>query len=397
MANYRIDGNELQKNYQRQRKTLSERREQPTTVPMGNYRIDVDGNPILPEPIEESNTSNHEAERDYFIQSTEEMIDEPVYQENIYDLNDYRQSQMKQDPTYLYQSTPPEERIFEQPKFEKNHRLDTRSNWQKMNHQLQIIVNPLGNNLSIQRLPKGLVKLSSIFFVIYLMMLISGWQLLPFNKVNQLVVTGNNYVASEAIAYSSRIRSTDTVDEVISQRQLIEEKIIEENPIIESTVITRDNWMHLQLKVTEHQVVAKVVVNGQYVPILTNGELLDDQTTLSTITEDALNNLPTVSGFSQKGKLIELTTILRQVEETVLVNIATIQLSNDPQKPNGIEVLMKDGNKIRAIISTFAQKVNFYPEMVQQMDGQIGTINLEVGAYFIPGNENANSVNLSTN
>ena len=58
---------------------------------------------------------------------------------------------------------------------------------------------------------------------------------------------------------------------------------------------------------------------------------------------------------------------------------------------------MKDGNKARAVISTFAQKVNFYPEMVQQIGDQIGTINLEVGAYFIPEQSNTNSVNLNIN
>lgn len=397
MANYRIGAEDLQKNYQRQRKTLSERSDQPTTVPMGNYRIDQEGNPMLPQASIPVQSSAPLEDLDYFNQMAEAEEIATPYRENVYDLADYRQTSTDHNEAYQKNSTLNAERVFREPTFEGNHRLDTRSNWEKLNQKLQTVINPAGNNTSIQKLPRGLIKLSSIFFFIYLLMLIAGWQLLPFNKVNQVVVTGNNYVESEAIELSSRIRDTDAVDDVISQRQAIEAKIIEENPIIESIVFTRDNWMQLQMKVTEHQVVAKVEINGHYVPILTNGEMLDDQITISTITDEALNNLPTLSGFSQKGKLIELTTILRQVEQAVLTKIDTIQLMNDPQKPNGIHVEMKDGNKVRAIISTFAQKVNFYPEMIQQIDGQIGTINLEVGAYFIPDSENANSVNLGTN
>lgn len=397
MANYRINGDELLKNYQRQQKTLSERKEQPLTVPMGNYRIDQDGNPILPESVETDHSNDSTQDSDYFNQSTANEESMPSFRENIYDLNDYRQASLNQERTFQNRLPTQSDRSFPETNFEGNHRLDNRSNWQKMNGKLQAIVNPLGNNTSIQKLPRGLIKLSSIFFIIYLMMLISGWQLLPFNKVNQVVVTGNDYVESEAIEISSRIRPSDVVDEVISQRQAIEAKIIEENPIIESIVMTRDQWMQLQLKVTEHQVVAKVEVNGHYVPILTNGELLDDQITIAMMTDEALSNLPTLSGFTQKGKLIELTKILRQVDQEVLTNIETIELSKEPQKPNGIHVQMKDGNKVRAIISTFAQKVNFYHEMVQQIDGQIGTINLEVGAYFTPDSGNTNSVNLGTN
>lgn len=397
MANYRIDGETLQKNYQRQQQTLSERKEQPTTVPMGNYRIDQYGNPIFPEKNDIPASQVQTDDQDYFNQA--EANEAPVnqIQENIYHLNDYRPSESYPDAAYQNYPGQREPRVFKEVVYQGNHRLDNRSNWQKINQKLSTVINPAGNNASIQKLPKGLIKLSSIFIIIYLLMILSGWQLLPFNKVNQIVVTGNNYVDSQAIEYSSRIRATDTVDDVIKQRQTIEAKIVEENPIVESIVLTRKNWMQLQLKVTEHQVVAKVEMNGQYVPILTNGEKLDDQITIATVTDQALAQLPTVNGFTQKGKLIELTTILRQVNPTVLANIETIDLSNDPQKPNGIQVQMKDGNKVRAIISTFAQKVNFYPEMVQQIGGQIGTINLEVGAYFTPESGSTNSVNLGTN
>ena len=398
MGNYRIDTEMLKKNYQRQHRTISERSEQPSTIPMGNYRIDANGKPIIPSNINLSEDSDLD-NNDYF-----DNVDN-VHQthsaqnaSNIYHLNDYQtytnsSASYYDEPTESIRNYEPMQDYASQ----RNYRMDTRTNWQKFNQRLQATVSPVGNNKSIQRLPRGIIKLTSIFFLIYLVMLISGWQLLPFNKVNQVVITGNNYVTSAAIENSARIRAADTVKDVISQKRAIEAKIIEENPIIESIIITRDNWMRLELKVTEHQVVAKVEKDGQYIPIMTNGELLDDETTVITMTEDALNTLPTLSGFSRKGKLIELTTILRQVDPEILRNISTISLSNDPQKPSGIIVNMKDGNKVRAVISTFAQKVNFYPEMVQQIGDQIGTINLEVGAYFIPEQSNTNSVNLNIN
>lgn len=407
MANYRIGAEDISKNYQRQQKTIHERQQQPPSQRSGNYRVNAQGEIIQPQRVMEEVHLEENVDRDYF--ENVQSVDSNVYQFDDYRVQELERGNHSYDEVLARQrgrslgqydrlNQAEEAAVFHQPKAQANHRLDQRSSLQKWQQQLQQVVSPIKDSPSIQRLPRGRVKLFSVFALIYMIMLICGWQLLPFNKVNQIVVAGNQFVSSEAISKSSRIRTLDTIDEVFTHRQRIETAIIEENPIIESIVMTRDSWDHLLIQVNEHQLVAKVEQGegGQFEPILTNGDRFDDAAVLASLTNESLENLPTLVDFNQKGKLIELATILRQVNPEVLAQIGEIHLSDNPRKPNGIEVQMKDGNQIKAIISTFAQKVNYYPAILDQLAGATGTINFEVGAYFTPGVANANTVNLET-
>ena len=58
---------------------------------------------------------------------------------------------------------------------------------------------------------------------------------------------------------------------------------------------------------------------------------------------------------------------------------------------------MKDGNIVKAIIPTLAEKMAFYPQIKAQLKERQGTIDLEVGAYFTPFQEDTNSVKLNHN
>lgn len=417
MANYRIDAEDISKNYQRQQKTIHERQQQPPAQRSGNYRVNAQGEIIQPRRVMEEVNLDENVDRDYF-ENTKTAEAAHQLDSNVYHFDDYRTLETERG-NYSYDQILARQRGRSLGKYDRlnqaesssflenepmthsntaaNYRMDNRRPLQKWQQQLQQVVSPLKESPSIQRLPRGRVKLFSVFAFIYTVMLICGWQLLPFNKVNQIVVSGNQFVSSEAISKSSRIRMLDTVDEVFKHRQGIETAIIEENPIVESIVMTRDSWDHLLIQVNEHQLVAKVENAGQWEPILTNGDRFDDAMILANLSNDALANLPTLVNFDQKGKLIELTTILRQVNPEVLNQMGEIKLSDDLRKSNGIEVQMKDGNRIKAIISTFAQKVNYYPAILEQIGGAKGIVNFEVGAYFTPEVSNANTVNLETN
>ena len=50
------------------------------------------------------------------------------------------------------------------------------------------------NKSSNATLPEGKTVLFAVFALIYLTMLVTGWKLMPFNKVNNLVVTGTELV-----------------------------------------------------------------------------------------------------------------------------------------------------------------------------------------------------------
>lgn len=249
------------------------------------------------------------------------------------------------------------------------------------------------HNSQLSQLPKGQLKLLSVVVLIFFTMLVAGWQLTPFHMVNQLVFSGNQFVESNQLAAVTAIRNFDSVDEVVSQKENIESKLVNHFPIIESIVFKRDNWRQLEIVVNEHHLVATAGEASDRQFVLENGQTISG---MNSEQFESVNTtvLPQLLNFTQDKQVTELSRILSQVEPNVLAMIDTIQPSNDPNKPNGIEVMMKDGNIVYAIIVTFAQKINHYPSMLEQIGDTTGVINLEVGAYFVPTAANQSSIKL---
>ncbi|UUX34007.1 cell division protein FtsQ/DivIB [Fundicoccus culcitae] len=374
MPNYRIDSENS--NHQEADEDLLEYEEDYRYS--GNYRIDDE-------------TSKQVSRRQQREQSKPFNHHRPRKQANIYQYSDYYQwddhspnrTQNKVDRpvrstnTYADYPSPYEN----QPLMKWYHRL-----------QYRLLMQSESQN---SQLPRGRLKLLSIVVIIYLVMLVTAWQLMPFNKVNQLVVSGNQLVDANQLAMSTGIRDYDLVDEVISRRQTIETNMIENFPVVESIVFKRDNWDQLEIVVNEHHVVATMGEGDTQQFILENGESIYAASGSNLASINA-NQLPRLINFSDDQQITDLSKILRQIEPEILAMISTITPSTDANKPNGIEVVMKDGNLVKAIIVTFAQKMNHYPEMLNQIGNTSGIINLEVGAYFVPTAANANSIKLDS-
>ena len=56
---------------------------------------------------------------------------------------------------------------------------------------------------------------------------------------------------------------------------------------------------------------------------------------------------------------------------------------------------MNDGYEVRAVIQTLAEKLNYYPSIVAQIANlEKGVIDLEVGSYYRPFNEEYNKISI---
>lgn len=56
---------------------------------------------------------------------------------------------------------------------------------------------------------------------------------------------------------------------------------------------------------------------------------------------------------------------------------------------------MNDGYEVRAVIQTLAEKLDYYPSIVAQIANlEKGVIDLEVGSYYRPFNEEYNKISI---
>ncbi|MGX7092441.1 cell division protein FtsQ/DivIB [Hutsoniella sourekii] len=237
-------------------------------------------------------------------------------------------------------------------------------------------------------------ELVACFILLLIILVLSAWQLLPFNKVNQLQVENNYFISQEQIINSSRILPLDKLDKIYAQRESIQKKMKSELPALESIVFKREN-LALVIQVKEYDIVAVAQDQGQYLPLLSNGSILPLEPE-QELSSGILDQVPVLVGFEGQGKLAPLANdLLRNLNGEILGQMDTIYLIPSSEKPNAVEIHMKDGNIVKGIISTLAQKMIYYPQMLEQIQGKRGVINLEVGAYFTPDLQTAETIELS--
>ncbi|MGF3226789.1 cell division protein FtsQ/DivIB [Facklamia sp. P12932] len=384
MVNYRLPD----KNQNRQNKrTISERNNQPVTAPMGNYRLDSQGKPILPTSFEHS------------------LNQERLNRSNIYSLNDYRDSQ--QLDYYNSSMNEPYYRV----RSSQNYRIDANSQESfvfKNRQDGQRITphNPTpsywldrlpSKEVLLKGFPKGKRKIFILYLIIYSLMVWSGWQILPYDNVNTLSVSGNQILQSESILNGVKIHSMDKAKDILKWRKEIEDHILTNNPLLEDVRIQRDDWKAINIIVKEQKIVGIYSSNGKNYALMSKGYTSDEAVIQNQLIAEQMAQLPLIEGEFSETALKQLAIALDQFDTSILERVEKITPSSKPGKEGYIEIKMKDGNLIKAVSSTVVEKINYYPKMLEQLNNRKGIIDLEVGAYFTPMANETNSVKLNNN
>lgn len=237
--------------------------------------------------------------------------------------------------------------------------------------------------------PKGKLAILSVYIILFIMMIWAGHQILPFDRVNDVQVTGNQWVSRDAIVALSGILPTDKTADVLKQKNKIEDVIKEELPMVDKVHFDDSNWHHLVIHVDENRIVGRLLDSAY---LLSNGDAIEINDGQQI--NDQIGNLPLVEANNQK-QLLGIVEFLNQMNDVELSRIRAI--TNHPERNYVVDLQMNDGNEVRGTTETLYQKMQYYNQMVQATNGQTGLFNLEVGAYFTPHQSPNNSVKLDNN
>lgn len=366
MVNYRLNPS-LKNNYQHQREIIDQRKYQPISAPIGNYRLDAKGNPILPKNV---------------LMDDRDLSD--VVPENVYPM---RNNWDFQTASKRESNTEPFVRNYKNSfSSSRNSSLSIR---RKQVPSTQSYMNGLKKGL-----PIGWHKIALGLVLVYAVMIWSGWEILPFNKINQVRVVGNQAVSAQSILEGVQWDPFAKAKPFLKRRPEIESFIRQMNPVVADVKIERPDWTGINFEIKEYQPVAFVKTDSGTFPFYSSGEVLEDQTSSLA---SMVDQLPLIDLSFDKEHLKELGQALSTLDPKVLLEVDSVAPSSDPQKTTHVELKMKDGNIVKAIIPTLAEKMAFYPQIKAQLKERQGTIDLEVGAYFTPFQEDTNSVKLNHN
>ncbi|KXH79900.1 cell division protein FtsQ/DivIB [Sporosarcina sp. HYO08] len=211
----------------------------------------------------------------------------------------------------------------------------------------------------------------------------------PLSKVEKIQVNGGMlhdadfYVKESEILIGKSLWSVRTGDV---------EKKLEKLKGVQHAEVSRKWYRDIEITITEWPTIAYVEEEGQYRLVVENGELFPHAETFPGVEAPILNN------FLQKDEMMGMIKQLVQLDKSIYHLLSEIVYVDREGGADRVIAYMDDGYEVHAIISTFAEKMAYYPEMIAQLDDlEKGVIDIEVGTYFIPyrnyyGGENETEV-----
>lgn len=233
---------------------------------------------------------------------------------------------------------------------------------------------PLPNVERIRR-RRNLRNLAIIVLPLLVIAVAAGYMASPWSKVHDITVTGTSVVANQDVIDATKMTTKTYIPEVLLTKSSLEQQVQKTVPALKSVQLQVNGTQNITLKVREFTTVGYVSQKGANHAVLSNG------TILKRASAQPDQGLPLFSGFDN-----DLTTIIKVVAKiptAIRQDISEVDATRGNGNPYQVTLTMNDGNTVIADSRTLAKKIKYYPNIVAQVKGN-GTVDLEVGAYFVP-------------
>lgn len=234
-----------------------------------------------------------------------------------------------------------------------------------------------------KRTNRKFIVLILLFFIVLAVLL---YFQSPYSNINKITVNGAKLVDNEYYVETSTLALGKSmwgfkIEDV--ENLLLKDKWVKEAHV-------KRNWLRgVTIDVKEWKKVAYLAGDGTYYPLLENGERFEQKG------NDTPIDAPVFIGITGEKTIKKLVAQLAQLKPEVLALISQVNTNSNDTNPNAVKLYMNDGYEVRAIIQTLADKLNYYPSIVAQIANlEKGVIDLEVGSYYRPFNEEYNKISI---
>ncbi|WP_432359484.1 cell division protein FtsQ/DivIB [Sporosarcina sp. UB5] len=149
---------------------------------------------------------------------------------------------------------------------------------------------------------------------------------------------------------------------------------------VSAVSVTRKWLRDIDISVSEWKSVAYMENGGDYRLLLENGTLFPGSRNYP--------NVPILNHMDNPQLRGKVTKQLMKMDKNVLQMISEIIYTGTEETPDTIIAYMDDGYEVHAILHTFAEKMDYYPDIIAQLgDLEKGIVNMEVGIFFTPYSE----------
>lgn len=196
----------------------------------------------------------------------------------------------------------------------------------------------------------------------------------PYSHVQKIVVKGASLTTSDQYIEQSGLQKGQSMWEIRTSNA--EERLLK-NDWVENVTIKRNGLTSVKIEVSEWQKAAYVQSEIGFDVVLENGKIFNPEKVLAPV------DAPLLSNFDNLKTRTRMVKELAKLNGQVLSMISQIESVPSKSDPYRIKLYMNDGYEVRAVIPSFAKKMNYYPSIIAQIgDAEKGVIDIEVGSFF---------------
>ncbi|MDD3241834.1 MAG: FtsQ-type POTRA domain-containing protein [Bacilli bacterium] len=217
---------------------------------------------------------------------------------------------------------------------------------------------------------KKKVKIKIIPILILLFILLMGFfifSLLVKIPIKNIYISGNNILSDQEIIELAKIENYPSFIKTTSSR--IEKNILK-STYIKSVSVDKNELFKVKIKIIEHKLL--------FINKSTNMIVIENK---EEIKNDKNLELPVLNNYVPDTKYTSLVKNMQKVDDETINKISEITyLPNDKDKDRFL-LYMNDGNSVYLTLTKWKQ-INYYEDVVTQLNGKKGILNLDSGNHF---------------
>ena len=186
-------------------------------------------------------------------------------------------------------------------------------------------------------------------------------------NTQNIIIKGNNYISDEEILQETDLKNYPSF--ILTMPSKIQKKLAK-NEYIKSVKVRRKFYHTFEITIKEYDVLFKNDTLNKYV--------LDNK---KEITSDLEFRVPRLVNYTPDKKYSSLIENMKSVDKSILGKISEISYQPNEFDKDRFLLLMDDGNRVYLTLTKF-EMINYYNEVLGQLEGRRGILYLDSGNHF---------------
>ena len=186
-------------------------------------------------------------------------------------------------------------------------------------------------------------------------------------NTQNIIIKGNNYISDEEVLQETDLKNYPSF--ILTMPSKIQKKLAK-NEYIKSVKVRRKFYHTFEITIKEYDVLFKNDTLNKYV--------LDNK---KEIMSDLEFRVPRLVNYTPDKKYSSLIENMKSVDKSILGKISEISYQPHEFDQDRVFLLRDDGHRVYLTLTKF-EMINYYNEVLGQLEGRRGILYLDSGNHF---------------